>query len=202
MDLSDITVLDFETSGLNPVRDRIIEIAAVRCHEGRIVSRFSTLVRFDGPLPAKVTELTGLVAADLENGLDEETALRILNRFIGSNVIVAHNAAFDLGFLHHALMRHAGRSFSNRFLDTLTICRDRQPYPHNLAEMCKRYGIDLSGAHRALADVEGCWELLRKLNEESSVAPYVNRLSYLPKYGPPAWYPPQAELQTATIRYA
>ena len=49
------------------------------------------------------------------NGMDEETAFRILNRIIGDSIIVAHNAMFDLSFLHHALLRLANRSFTNYF---------------------------------------------------------------------------------------
>ncbi|GED33833.1 3'-5' exonuclease [Brevibacillus centrosporus] len=202
MDLSNITVLDFETSGLDPKNDRIIEIAAIRCHEGKIISQYITLIHFDGELKPKITEITGIQSSDLQNGLSEETAIRILNRFIGSNIIVAHNAAFDLSFLHFALLRHAGRTFSNHFIDTLTICRDRHVYPHSLRNMCQRYGIDMNESHRALKDVEGCWELLVKLNEEEPVKKYINQLGYLSKYGPPLWYPSYATLKSLNIKYA
>lgn len=202
MKLDNITVLDFETSGLDPARDRVIEVAAIRCYGGEIVSQFNTLVRFDGELAPKVTELTGITSADLVNGMDEETAFRILNRVVGDSIIVAHNATFDLGFLHHALLRFANRTFSNSFLDTLTISRDRHAYPHNLKEMCDRYGIELEGAHRSLNDVYACWKLLEKMNEEKSVEPYLNVLGYLKKYGMPRWYPQHASMMSVEIKYA
>jgi DNA polymerase-3 subunit epsilon len=200
--LDNITILDFETSGLVPERDRVIEVAAIRCYGGEVVSQFSTLIRFDGILPAKITEITGITSADLVNGMDEETAFRILNRIIGDSVIVAHNAIFDLGFLHHALLRFANRSFSNDFLDTLTICRNRHPYPHNLKGMCDRYVIELDGAHRALNDVYACWKLLEKLNAEQSVESDLNQLSYVKKFGIPKWYPPHASIVPIEIKYA
>ncbi|MFC5703003.1 PolC-type DNA polymerase III [Cohnella faecalis] len=202
MKLPDITVLDFETSGLKPAADRVIEIAAIRVSGGEITTQFSTLVRFDGYLPAKVTELTGLTSAQLAKGMDEETAFRILNRVIGDSVIVAHNALFDLSFLHHTLLRLAGRSFRNSFIDTLTISRTRHAYPHTLTDMSKRYGIELNGAHRALADVVACWQLLEKLNEEQSVEPDMNRIGYLRKYGKPEWYPEQAKMESIELKYA
>jgi len=139
--LDNITVLDFETSGLRPDSDRVIEISAIRCARGEVVSSFTTLVQFPGALPAKITELTGITSEQLAGGMDEGTAFRILNRMIGDNLIVAHNALFDLSFLHHTLLRLAGRSFHNAFIDTLTVCRQRHVYPHTLQEMCKRYGI-------------------------------------------------------------
>ncbi|WP_391573712.1 PolC-type DNA polymerase III [Cohnella sp.] len=202
MKLDNITVLDFETSGLDPARDRVIEMAAIRCYGGEIVSQFQTLVRFEGALAPKITEITGLTSADLVHGMDEETAFRILNRIIGDSIIVAHNALFDLGFLHHALMRFAKRSFNNDFLDTLTIARERHTYPHNLKEMCDRYGIVLEGAHRSLNDIIACWKLLEKMNEEKSVEPSLNTLGYMTKYGVPKWSPLQANLVPVEIKYA
>lgn len=202
MKLNNITVLDFETSGLDPARDRVIEMAAIRCYGGEIVSQFNTLIRFDGELAPKVTELTGITSADLANGMDEETAFRILNRIVGDSIIVAHNAMFDLGFLHHALLRLANRTFSNCFLDTLTISRDRHVYPHHLKEMCDRYGIGLEGAHRSLNDVYACWKLLEIMNEKQSVEPYLNVLGYLKKYGMPKWVPEQASMVSVEIKYA
>lgn len=202
MRLDNITVLDFETSGLDPARDRVIEMAAIRVFGGEIVSQFSSLVRFDGALAPKITELTGITSGELVNGMEEETAFRILNRLIGDSIIVAHNAMFDLGFLHHALMRFANRSFRNSFLDTLTISRARHVYPHNLQEMCNRYGIELEGAHRSLNDVIACWKLLEKLNEEKSVEADLNVLGYVRKFGPPKWAPQQANMVSVDIKYA
>lgn len=202
MRLDNITVLDFETSGLDPARDRVIEIAAIRCYGGEIVSQFQTLVRFEGTLPPKITEITGITSADLVHGMDEETAFRILNRIIGDSILVAHNAMFDLSFLHHALHRFAKRSFNNSFLDTLTISRARHTYPHNLKEMCDRYGIVLEGAHRSLNDVIACWKLLEKMNEEQSVENDLNVLGYMKKFGMPKWRPEQASLVPIEIKYA
>jgi DNA polymerase-3 subunit epsilon len=189
-----ITVLDFETTGLDCEKDRVIEMAAVRCFNGQIVSEFSTLVKFDGDLAPKITEITGIQKSDLEDALDEETAFRVLNRFIGNSIIVAHNAGFDMGFLHHSLMRLAGRSFENDFIDTLTIARTRYPYPHTLTEMCSKLEIELNGAHRALNDVIGCFEVLKKMHELKPMDDFLNRLGYKAKYGKPKWTPNQAIL--------
>lgn len=202
MKLDNITVIDFETSGLDPARDQVIEMAAIRCCKGEIVSQFSTLVRFDGILSPKITELTGITSEELAYGMDEETAFRILNRMIGDSCIVAHNAMFDLSFLHYTLLRLANRSFNNSFLDTLTICRSRHTYPHTLKNMCERYGIVLDGAHRALNDVYACWKILEKMNEEESVESQLNVLGYLKKYGMPEWYPRHASMVSMEIKYA
>jgi DNA polymerase III subunit epsilon len=189
-----LTIFDFETTGLDPANDRVIEMAAVRIFKGEIVSEFSTLVRFDGELSPKITEITGIKKEDLEYGLDEETAFRVLNRFIGDSIIVAHNAGFDMAFLHHALMRLAGRTFANNFICTLTIARERFPYPHKLTDMCERLDIELLGAHRALNDVYGCFDLLKKMHAGNPVDEYINQLGYKAKYGKPSWMPEKAVL--------
>ncbi|OXM17341.1 3'-5' exonuclease [Paenibacillus herberti] len=200
--LNDVTVFDFETSGLKPDRDRVIEMAAVRIKNGQIVAEFSTLIRIDFPLDPKITELTGIKPEMLAEATDEVLAFKILRNLMGDSLLVAHNAAFDLQFLHHSMQRLAGKSFTNPFIDTLTICRDRQPYPHKLENMASHYGIELDGAHRALNDVKATWELLVMLHLEKPVDDWVNRLGYLSKYGPPAWAPNHAMLFGTSNRYA
>lgn len=194
------TVFDFETTGLDPEKDRVIEMAAIRVCDGVIVSEFSTLVK-NGPVIPKITEITGITNEELENGMNERRAFQILNQFIGDNILVAHNAAFDLAFLHHSLMRNADRTFENSFYDTLTISRDRHYYPHKLTDMCQRYGIKLEGAHRALNDVYGCWELLKKMHEEESIDEWMNKLGYMSKYGAPKWTPEYAVIFPTENKY-
>jgi len=197
----EFTVFDFETTGLNPQKERVIELAAIRIANGQVVGELSSLIQFSGKLSPKIIEITGITDDALKSGFDEVTAFKIFNRFIGNSLIVAHNAAFDLGFLHYTLMRLAGRSFSNPIMDTLTICRDITYYPYKLADLCQRFGISLNNAHRALADVYGCWNLLEKLRAETDLEPYVNKIGYISKYGPPAWLPQYAVLQVQENRY-
>lgn len=200
--LNDVTVFDFETSGLNAKEDRVIEMAAIRVINGEIVTEFETLVRLeDRELPPKITELTGIRPEMLAGGMDEMIAFKILRNIMGDSLLVAHNAAFDLQFLHWAMQRIGGKTFRNPFIDTLTISRERHVYPHKLSDMCERYGIELQGAHRALNDVRATWELLMALHLEDSVEPYINRLGYLNKFGPPPWSPEHAILFGTDNRY-
>lgn len=196
-----ITVFDFETSGLSGEHDRVIEIAAIRCKGTKVISEFSTLVHFDGNLSPKIVELTGIDPRDLVYGMDEDTAFRILNRMIKDSLLVAHNAAFDMAFLHYALQRLAGRSFSNPFIDTLTVSRDLLYYPYTLKDACSQIAVTLEGAHRALNDVYGCFEIFKRFSEQVDIDSYINKLGYLRKYGPPKWAPKHAELMPVENRY-
>ncbi|MGO4369347.1 PolC-type DNA polymerase III [Paenibacillus sp. MCAF20] len=199
--LDDICVFDFETSGLDHENDRVIEMAAIRFVDSKTVSEFRTFIKYEGVLAPKITEITGITEEDLAGGMDERTAFLCLRHIMGpSSLLVAHNAVFDLQFLHHAMQRIAGKTFSNPFIDTITISRDRTPFPHKLENMCDKYGIKLEGAHRALNDVEATLELLKALHEEKPVNEWVNKLSYVEKYGKPAWIPAYAELSPVVWR--
>lgn len=195
------TIFDFETSGLDPETDRVIEMAAIHIWNGRVIGEFSTLVN-NAPISDKISEITGITNEELiVAGMPEKTAFQILNKFLANSILIAHNAAFDLSFLHYGLQRHAGRSFDNQFYDTLSISRDRHYYPHKLTDMCDRYGIKLDGAHRALNDVHACWDLFKKMDEEESVSEWINKLGYLSKYDPPKWAPSYAEVFPTENKY-
>jgi DNA polymerase III subunit epsilon len=196
-----ITIFDFETSGLNPEKDRVIEVAAIRCKDDKVISEFSSLVKYDEALSPKIVELTGIKSDDLEFGLPEDTTFRILNRFLSDSLLVAHNASFDLSFLHFGLMRFANRTFSNPFIDTLTISRDILYYPNTLKDTCNHYAVALEGTHRALNDVYACWEIYKRFSQEIDMNQYINRLSYLKKYGPPKWVPAYATVIPTENRY-
>ena len=201
--LNDITALDFETTGYSPKRGRVIEIGAIRCIQGKIVSQFQTLVKFEGKLSGKITAITGIRQQDLEAGMDEKTAFAILRNLIGNSLIVAHNAPFDLGFLHEAYGRLSTQTvLNNNFLDTLSVCRTRHPSPRSLGDMCRAYHIPLLRPHRALEDASACLELFFKLHEESPADDFINKVVINPKYGIPKWLPPNAVLATYTSQTA
>lgn len=206
MILDNLCVFDFETTGLDPDKDdRVIEMAALRIRGGQIVAEFSALVAQTeyaiSGLPPKITEITGITTEMMRFGIVEKAAFRTLLGMMQGCTLVAHNAAFDLFFLHCALDRLAGTTFTYPFLDTLTIARDRHTYPHKLEDMTRRYGIELNGAHRALNDVHACHRLLKAMHAEKSVDEWLNTLCYLPKYGPNRWYPEHAKVIAMENRY-
>lgn len=192
--LNDYIIVDFETTGLDPAIDSVIEIGAVRIVDGHEAQRLAILINpfTMEELPAKTTELTGLTMDDLElAGSDERTAFRAFYQFAGNRLIVAHNALYEAGFLEAAYRHLSGgkMGLTNPLLCTLTLARQRWSYPHKLIDCIQRINGPVLPAHRALPDVLMTHHLLQHLRGILPVETYVNRIAHYAKYGPPAFVP-------------
>jgi DNA polymerase III subunit epsilon len=151
-------VLDTETTGLDPKRgDRLVEIGCVellnRMPSGKEFHRY---VNPERTVPAEAESVHGLSTEFLiDKPLFSAVAEEFLS-FIGDDMLVIHNATFDIGFLNAELGRlgQAEIAFA-RVTDTLQLARRKHPAgPNNLDSLCKRYGIDNSKRtkHGALMD--------------------------------------------------
>lgn len=158
--------LDLETTGLNPKRDRIIEIGAALVEEGTIKDTFSTFVNPRSTLPEKVTEITGITEADILSAPALEEILVNLSDFIGDRHLLGHSILFDYSFLKRAFV-NAGRKFEKRGIDTLKLSRRYLPElpSKRLQDLCVHYGIP-QRAHRALEDAQAAHFLYRKLKAD------------------------------------
>ncbi len=150
---SPIVVLDFETTGLDAKSDRIIEIGAVRLEDGVIKDSLSLLVNPQRLLKEKIVELTGITDAMLAGAETADSALPKLMRFIGDCPLAAHNARFDCAFLEAELAR-LGQTYECPRVDTLSMARKLYPElkSHKLGAICKKLGVSLKDAHRAVHD--------------------------------------------------
>ncbi|MGC5324247.1 3'-5' exonuclease [Brevibacillus sp. SYSU BS000544] len=189
------TVLDVETTGLNPSSDAIIEVALIRIREGKIIGKLSYLINPEILIPENITELTGISNNDVKFCPTIKQIFPWIMSILGDSLLVAHNALFDLNFFEVTNQSLRGKSIKNNFIDTRAICIDMFPYEsHKLDIMCKKFGIPVNGAHQAFNDVSVTWELLQKLNEKTDIEKYVNKLYYFKKYGKPNWNPEYAEI--------
>jgi len=164
-------VFDFETTGLNAGGgDTIIEIGAVKIHNGEIIDRFDELVNPGHKLPLKITELTHITDEMLEGKDNEENAIKRFIEWFGSLPMVAHNAKFDVGFLEMAYQKYNLGTFTNPVIDTLELDRAMNPSvgKHSLSALVKRYNVefDEEAHHRADYDAEGTAYVLHKMLKE------------------------------------
>ena len=148
-------MLDLETTGGNPVHDRITEIAAVRMEDGQEVARWSSLVNPGTTIPIFIQNLTGISNAMVQEapGFDE-VAPHLLGLLDGA-VLVAHNVRFDHGFL---LNEFARMNVALRVKTLCTVRLSRQLYPqhkgHGLDAIMQRHGLTTLARHRAMGDVD------------------------------------------------
>ena len=75
LNLSTFVAFDFETTGLDPYHDKIIEIAAIRFDDGEISDRFETLINPQRNIPAKITEITGISNSMVSSAPDEKLVI-------------------------------------------------------------------------------------------------------------------------------
>ena len=144
-----LVVFDTETTGIEFGRDRIIEIGAVALENGAERGDFNALVRLPAgqTLPTFITELTGITDEQLDReGVDDRAAAEGFCRLLeGAErpLLVAYNAQFDLNFLYYLLKPLGLVSVLRkpRFLDALTVYRDRRDYPHKLCNAIEAYGL-------------------------------------------------------------
>ena len=157
-----LAVVDLETTGGDPVRHRVTEVAVIEVDGFEARTEWSTLVNPETPIPAEIQALTG-ITNDMVAGAPRFGALAAeLHERLRGRIVVAHNAAFDYGFLRREFGR-AGRAFDARTLCTVRLARRlyRQHASHSLDALIERHGIDCRARHRALGDAQAAWQFLR-----------------------------------------
>lgn len=155
-------VIDFETTGLSHLTDDVIEIAAVKLDENfKETASFQTFVQLDQQTEVSefITGLTGITTEDAQSGMTKGGAFAMLQSFIGYSVVVAQWAPFDLAFLK----TKSGGLAPREFICTKSLTSMVDPdESSSLGPTCRRLGIELLDAHRALADARATGEILKR----------------------------------------
>ncbi len=148
-------VVDLETNGGVAAAHNIIEIGAARVHGGRVIGEFQQLVNPGARLPPFITGLTGIDDGMLADQPPIGAVWPRFAEFLGDAVIVAHNAAFDVGFLNAAAVTHGGRPLPQPHLCTVRLARRLVPElrRRSLDVLAGHFGVPLGDRHRALGDV-------------------------------------------------
>ena len=163
-----IVSLDLETTGLDPYRDAIIEIGAVKFRGDEVLDTFSTLINPGRSIPPKITDLTGLTDQDVENAPRLPEVLPRLSSFVRDLPIIAHNVSFDLSFLNKQRL-----FLDNLNVDTFELAGMLIPHAerYNLGSLARETGITLPATHRALDDARVAHALYQKMFERACDIP-------------------------------
>jgi len=156
MKTTPVIVLDIETTGLSPYRNKITEIAAARVINGKIIDKYHTLINPKTPIPSFITRLTGINDDMVKDAPTINEVIPSLKKFLANDIIVAHNASFDCNFLSHNFYLYEKTAFENPRLCTVKLAnRVHSDLPSKkLSAMCEYYGVINETAHRAMSDVE------------------------------------------------
>lgn len=176
---SDVVVVDTETTGLDPATDDVIQIAAVRYHNGCRVDDggFEVLIATDRPIPPMLGDGTPnpmLAAMRTGHPLPADEALAAFASYADGAVICAHNATFDCAILRANYRRRATvappRCICSEPIDTLAIARLLYPFrrSYRLESLIQWLGIQGVNSHNAVDDVAATTALLERLYTKAS----------------------------------
>ncbi len=163
---------DFETTGLEAQKERIVEIGAVRFSmrerdgewELSAGEEYASLINPGRPIPGQASAIHGISDLDVSFSPSFKEAAPVFLRFLGESVLVAHNAPFDLAFLA-AECERAGLALPlNAAYDTKLLAKTAVPHlpSYSLKSLASSFGIAQKEAHRGADDARVCMELFAR----------------------------------------
>lgn len=163
-------ILDLETTGIDPFRSEITEIAIITA--GSLNEEmFHTLINPQILIPEEITRITGITNEMVQDKPKIYDVLPLVEAIISNAIFVSHNVMFDLAFFDVAFQKYLGKKLNSPYMCTLELSRRLLKLPsHNLSNLAQHFGIKLECAHRALYDTIALKEifiiLLSKLKEK------------------------------------
>lgn len=161
MHLPRLAIVDLETTGADPTRDRITEVAILIVEDGRLVDQWSSLVNPGMSIPLRIQDLIGITDDMVADAPGFATLVEAVRTRLAGAVFVAHNARFDYNFLRAAFERE-GLAWQAPVLCTVKFSRALDPeFPrHGLDALIERGGYSIDARHRALDDARIVWQFL------------------------------------------
>jgi DNA polymerase-3 subunit epsilon len=148
-----LAFLDLEMTGLEPARDRVVEIAIERVHRGVVEGRLDTLIRPDDGAFGNA-HIHGIAEADLAAAPTFAAIAPEVVALLAGAVPIAHGATMDEAFLAMELARAGAAPPPAPFLDTLVLARRAfAAHSHSLASLARKLGLGAARSHRAGDDV-------------------------------------------------
>ncbi|ALX47939.1 ATP-dependent DNA helicase DinG [Lentibacillus amyloliquefaciens] len=168
-------VVDLETTGHSPANsDKIIEVGIVIIENNEITGEHSTFLNPEKPIPAFITNLTGISDQDVNGAPRFHDKASDITALFENSYLVAHNVPFDLGFLNGELASAGFPKLENPVLDTVELARILYPQApgFKLGQLADHLNITHDAPHRALTDALMTAELLLILLKKLRKLPY------------------------------
>lgn len=176
---------DLETTGLYPIRNKIVEIGAVRFKGKKVIDQFHTLVNPGGPIPQEVIAIHGITDEMVKNAPPERYAVELFLKFIGPDTLIAHNAPFDAGFIMATVAQHKMTIPINTVLDTCVLAKKylKGVANYKLGTLGRYFNTQETGYHRAMADASVTKEIFLGLLDKLPEGITIENVAYLPEQG-------------------
>lgn len=163
--LKDFTIIDTETTGLG-CYSRLVEFAGMKFRDGKAVDSFQILVNPRMKMSDDVIKIHGITNEMVKNCPPIDQVSHKIYDFIKDDVLVAHNAGFDVDVLNRRLTF----GLKNNYIDSLTIFRETLNLPRYKLDYIRKYfNIEIDQTHRALDDVEMLYQCLKKIKKPYSL---------------------------------
>ena len=161
---SEYVVFDIETTGLSKKHNKIIEIGAVKVKDGEVIDTFSEFINPGVPIPYQIEQLTSINDDMVKDAPMYDVIVPRFVEFCGDDIVVAHNASFDTGFVRKNA-EELGLKFDNTVLDTMTLSHILLPElgKFTLDRVCKELKVVNAHHHRAIDDAEATAKVFFKL---------------------------------------
>ena len=156
---------DTETTGLDPVSGRIVEIGAVKFDQRGVIARYNVLINPEMPMPEEAGKVNGITDEMLKDKPLIADVFPDFFDFIGTGVLVAHNAPFDINYVNAELKRAGKFPLTNKAVDTRIFAKGVFPglSSYALQDLAVQFGITALEAHRAEDDARVCMELFEQI---------------------------------------
>ncbi len=178
---------DTELTGLNPKKDQIISIGAVRIKNLRIVAgdNFFAYTKPTAELPKNTTLIHGITPEQIELAPPLEIVLPQFINYCGNSLLVGHYVAIDVDFVNRAARKHLGGRLNNPCVDTMKLTQTYQEHQRrgyigvnpgmsfNLNSLARLYDLPLFAQHDALEDALQTAYLFLYLIKRLTAAGYV-----------------------------
>ena len=163
-----IVFFDLETTGLNKINDRIIEIGAIKIINKKIADKLSILLDPGISIPYYSTKIHGITDDMVFNCPTDNEGVKSLLKLLNGCIIVAHNVSFDVGFINSYLERFGYNPLDNILVDTVKFARKMFPgfKKYALGNLANELNIDSGKAHRAFDDTFVCYQIYKKCYEK------------------------------------
>lgn len=166
--LDTYVLLDIETTGLNFLKDELLEIGLIKVEKGCPINQYNYLIKPSKKIPKDIELLTGITEQELnDHSIPIKQALEQTMEVIKGNIIVGYNVNFDCMFLKKACDKYKVKCTIRKIKDVenLAVQKLKDVQDYKLETVAKKLGIPKEQKHRALDDCQLTLDVMKKLKE-------------------------------------